>query len=406
MSFSAARKGKKKPIPMRTTVALLALLLPPLVAPAEERPAVEFGRGVPNFLAKIERDRRVHVAFLGGSITQNSKGHSAMLPNWMRERWPDVEFEVTNAGLSSTCSLTGVFRLADDVLAKGPVDLLVVEFAVNDDQDAAHPRDVSVRALEGIVRQYFAANPDGEVVCVHFVNPEILAKHLAGEEATSVAAHKAVARHYGLASVDVGLALAREIEGGRMTWEEDYKDTHPNPKGYQFATSLVAEVLGASPAAEAPVPVVLPEPLDPACYQDARRLDPQALSWLGGWTWAPVSKELIPLGSLRADYARYHALRADEPGNYLYHTFSGPTLAAFVLAGPDAGILEVSIDGGEWRPVDLHHRFSKGLNYPRSVLLADDLPGTFHTAAIRTSEKHHPDSGGHAATILYFGTNG
>ena len=40
--------------------------------------------------------------------------------------------------IASTCSTTGAFRLRDDVLIKGPVDLFFIEFAVNDDQDAGH----------------------------------------------------------------------------------------------------------------------------------------------------------------------------------------------------------------------------------------------------------------------------
>jgi hypothetical protein len=68
-------------------------------------------------------------------------------------------------------------------------------------------------------------------------------------------------------------------------------------------------------------------------------------------------------------------------------------------------MLEVSIDGGEWKPVDLYHRFSGGLNYPRSVLLADNLNPAFHNVAIRTSEQKNQASKGNAATILYLGVN-
>jgi hypothetical protein len=90
----------------------------------------------------------------------------------------------------------------------------------------------------------------------------------------------------------------------------------------------------------------------------------------------------------------------------------GPDLAslglhrcAFVLAGPDSGALEVSVDGSDWRRVELYHSFSKGLNYPRTVILADDLAGSYHTAAIRTAEEKPAGSEGNAATILFFGVN-
>lgn len=382
-------------------IAILALGL--VSIRAAETPVVELNGGVGNFLAKIQRDKKAHVAFFGGSITQNAGGHSKQVPDWLRAKWPDVEFTVTNAGLSSTCSVTGAFRFEQDVLSKGPVDLLIVEFAVNDDQDAMHDRRTAIRGLEGILRQYFAANPEGDVISVDFVNPEILAKHQAGEEAVSVAAHKAVARHYNIPVVDVGLALAREITAGRMTWEKDYKDTHPNPTGYAFATSLIVKPIEQSTAAEIKVHE-LPEPLDSGSFDGVARIDPQAMSWLGGWKFGTVSAELVPKGSIRKDYLDRPALRTDEAGSYLYHTFAGSALTAFILAGPDAGQLEVSVDGGDWKTVELYHRFSKGLNYPRSVILAEDLSGSLHTVAIRTSEKKHAESEGHAATILSFGS--
>ena len=134
-------------------------------------------------------------------------------------------------------------------------------------------------------------------------------------------------------------------------------------------------------------------------------VDPQVFSWLGGWKYEMVSPELLPMGSIRADYTAFKALRSDGAGDYLYHTFSGTMLGAFVLAGPDAGILEVSIDGGDWTKVDLYHEHSKGLNYPRSVILADGLTKSYHSAAIRVAEEKNPQSKGNTATILYFEVN-
>lgn len=381
--------------------------LPGIASSNEPAPAViEMGtRGASNFIARLEKEQKAHVAFLGGSITQNKTGHTKVVPDWLEAQWPQVEFTFTNAGLSSTCSTTGAFRADRDVFSKGQIDLLVVEFAVNDDQDAKHDRTTAIRGLEGIIRQYFEANPTGDVISVQFVNPGILAKAQAGEEAVSVAAHKAVARHYDVPIVDVGLALAREIAAGKMTWEADYKDTHPNPTGYQFASDLITKVIAETISGETPQTVALPEPLDPSSYSGAAMVDPQVFSWLGGWKYEMVSPELLPMGSIRADYTAFKALRSDGAGDYLYHTFSGTMLGAFVLAGPDAGILEVSIDGGDWTKVDLYHEHSKGLNYPRSVILADGLTKSYHSAAIRVAEEKNPQSKGNTATILYFEVN-
>lgn len=388
-------------------IPILATFFLAHLTQGEETPVIEMGsRGVSNFIAKMEKERKAHVAFLGGSITQKETGHSKKVADWLEKNWSDVDFTFTNAGLSSTCSMTGSFRLDRDVLSQGEVDLLVLEFAVNDDQDAGHDRETAIRGLEGIVRQYFEANPNGDIISVQYVNPEILEKKQNGEEAVSVAAHKTVARHYDLPIVDVGQGLANEIAAGTMTWNENYGGTHPNESGYIFSSGLITKVIEETISGETPQTVAIPVPLDPRSFASIELVDPQAMNWLGGWKWEPVSDALIPLGGIREDYKKYHALRSDEAGDYFYYTFSGNMLGAFVLAGPDAGILEVSIDGGEWSAVDLYHeKYSKGLNYPRSVLLADGLSNAYHTAAIRVSAEKNEQSKGHAATILNIAVN-
>jgi len=357
--------------------------------------------GAGNFLAVVDRDKKAHVAFLGGSITQKEMGHVKMVADWLEESFPDTEFTFTNAGLSSTCSLAGAYRFRGDVEEAGKPDLLIVEFAVNDDQDAGHSREMAIRGLEGIVRQYRSGNPYGDIISVQFVNPEILATKQAGEEAVSVAAHKAVARHYGISSVDVGEALAAEIAAGRMTWDAGYKGTHPNEKGYRFASDLIISVLENSVANPELTSSALPDPLHPGSFDQIDSLESESLAWLGGWRHEPVSRDLLPVGQIRGDYEGRMALRAEEAGCYLYHTILGSSLGAFVLAGPDAGALEVSVDGGEWNRVELYHRHSANLNYPRAVILADGLSPTYHQVAIRTA-KASAETGGESATILSF----
>ena len=85
--------------------------------------------------------------------------------------------------------------------------------------------------------------------------------------------------------------------------------------------------------------------------------------------------------------------------------FKGRALGAYVLAGPDSGVLEVSIDGGKWQRVDLYHRHSRGLHYPRTVMFDTDLKTGEHTAKIRLSNKSNPLSKGTAARILQFVVN-
>ena len=354
----------------------------------------------PQVKAAAEKGK-LRVVTLGGSITQNAKGHSAMVPEWLRGKYPDAEIEAVNAGLSSTCSTTGAFRLQRDVLYSGPVDLLVVEFAVNDDQDAMHSLEDATRGMEGIIRQMRMRSPATDILMVQYVNPGMLEKLQNGEVPISVQAHEAVAEHYGITSVNVVQALA----DGAMDWPT-YGGTHPKTAGYELATQLMTDALEKGLAAEPGEPKKLPDPLDEQSYDGATFVDPRSAACLGGWKWGKATKELIPKGAIRGDYEAMNVLRAEEAGTTLYLSFSGRAIGGFILAGPDSGIVEVSVDAGEWHSVDTYHRFSKSLNYPRSVMFASGLNPGGHQLALRIRQRGDEEgAGGNALNLLNFEVN-
>ena len=81
-------------------------------------------------------------------------------------------------------------------------------------------------------------------------------------------------------------------------------------------------------------------------------------------------------------------------------------MGAFVLAGPDAGVVEVQVDGGSWRSVNFYHRHSGGLHYPRTVVFAEDLNAGSHVLTIRISKATDAQSQGRAIRIMEFAVNG
>jgi hypothetical protein len=83
--------------------------------------------------------------------------------------------------------------------------------------------------------------------------------------------------------------------------------------------------------------------------------------------------------------------------------FEGTSVGAYVVAGPDAGVIEASVDGGPVRKVDLYHRFSRGLHYPRTVMLGTELRPGRHVLKLRVSGETH--SAGHAVRVMEFGVN-
>jgi hypothetical protein len=155
---------------------------------AEERNIISrdhYNNSLVQFLGK--KDGRV--AFMGGSITQMN-GYRPMVADWLKERFSQTKFEFINAGISSTCSTTGAFRLKEHVLDKGRIDLFFIEFAVNDDQDARHSKRECVRGMEGIIRHARTVQPEMDIVVTYFVNPGMLDQLKTGKVPMPIAAHE------------------------------------------------------------------------------------------------------------------------------------------------------------------------------------------------------------------------
>ncbi|QDU97297.1 SGNH/GDSL hydrolase family protein [Lignipirellula cremea] len=390
------------------------ILLGAAVATATEAPAAaskktsnvhgrsDFSRARDRF----EKTKKGHVAFIGGSITE-MEGYRPLLADWLKERFPDTEFTVTAAGISSTCSTTGAFRLERDVLSQGPVDLFFVEFAVNDDQDAHHTREECIRGLEGILRHTLLHHPQAEIVVTYFVNPDMRDALTAGKTPVPIAAHEKVARHYGVSSVNLAKEVAERIQRGDLTWET-YGGTHPKLPGNRLAADLIIDMLsqawqGDAPATPTPA-APLPAMLDEASYAAGRFVSPAEAKFTAPWQLHTPDWKKLP-GSCRGRFLEQKLLCADQAGAEFSLAFEGRAIGAYLLAGPDAGAVEASIDGGPFEKFDLYHHYSKGLHYPRTVMFADELePGT-HSLRLRIAADKNPASSGHAVRILQFTAN-
>ena len=353
----------------------------------------------------FETEKKGTVAFMGGSITENS-GYRDLVSEYLRERFPDTEFEFVAAGISSTCSTTGAFRLQRDVLAHDP-DLFFVEFAVNDDQDAVHARRECIRGMEGIVRHAKTYAPEMDIVVTHFVNPPILAALQEGRVPVSVTAHELVASHYGVASIGVAQEVAERIADKTLTWEE-YGGTHPKPAGYRLAGELMINLLQcawSSPLAEnQPESPKLAKSIDPQSYAQGRLVPVTQAETDEQWIHQqPVWKE-IP-GAVRSRFENRKVLCGHGIGAALSLDFQGTGIGMYLLAGPDAGLVEYSIDGAPFDSVDLYHRHSSGLHYPRTVMLAADLERGEHQLTLRVGKDRNPKSHGNAVRILDFTAN-
>ena len=388
---------------------LASLIVDPTVSIAAEPNRNIIRRGsYTNSQIKFEREKKGHVAFIGGSITEMN-GYRPMVCEDLQKRYPETKFTFTAAGISSTCSTTGAFRLNRDVLSKGPVDLFFIEFAVNDDQDAGHARRECIRGMEGIIRQCRKHNPNMDIVVTFFVNPGMLEMLQKDRTPVSMESHSAVLEHYEVSTIHLAREAADRIIAGTLTWKE-YGGTHPKPPGNRIGADMIKTLLSdawSKPLAKSAkfTAHLMPEGyLDKGSYSNGHFQALETASTDTGWKVHTPDWKNIP-GGKRARFTNIPLLCATEPGAETTVSFNGQAIGAYVVAGPDAGIIEASVDGGAFKKVDLFHRFSKGLHYPRTVMFAADLSANDHVLKLRISKDKNKESKGHAARVIQFAVN-
>lgn len=363
-------------------------------------------RNAPAVFAEKGKGR---IAFLGGSITEGNYFRPIVTADLQR-RFPSAALSFTVAGLSSTCSTAGAFRFQEDILSKGVPDVLFVEFAVNDDQDgfAGHSYDDCVRGMEGIVRQARRANPKMDIVMILFTNANELTLVRNGQVPVPYAGHIAVAEHYGIPTINLAKALANAESAGTFSWQAYGADCHPNAAGSQFGADLVVALLenqgwGSSTATVAAYS--LPEPLNVGAWDRGCWIDPMSVRRGAGWNYS--TPDWAALTGCRANYTGQDILWSTTPGSTCSFKFSGTDISAFVLAGPDAGMLEISVDGDAFIAYDLYSTaYSRSLQYPYTRVFRQGLADAEHTVTFRVGASKNAASTGTAVRLYRVGVNG
>jgi len=248
-------------------------------------------------------------------------------------------------------------------------------------------------------------SPRTEIVMVYFVNEGIMQTIQDGETPLTIGAHEQVAKHYGISSVNVAREVALAIKSGKYTWK-DYGGVHPKSFGYEIASEMiVAAIVGGWDSSDLKQPGALPALIDKDSYVNGRFVSVKEAKLKGGWRIGKVGRELLPVGSIRSQYESYDLLRGDAPGSSLRLKFSGRAIGAFILAGPDAGVVKAKVDGRDAGTRDLFHHHSAKLNYPRSVMFATGLRPGDHELELTIAETRNKKSVGTSVSILFFEVN-
>lgn len=366
-----------------------------------------YREGLANSAVKFEKERTGRIAFLGGSITYNP-GWRDSVCSTIRKRFPQTVFEFIMAGIPSFGSVPDVFRLDQDVLSKGKIDLLFVEAAVND-RTNGYSDKAQLRAMEGIVREARASNPKMDIIFMYFVDPDKIRDYSEGVIPREIINHENVAAHYNIPAVNLAKEVSERINNKEFTWEGNFLNLHPSPFGQQIYFRSISNLLENSWNPEkiknkGRVDYVLPPKLDKFSYDRGMLIPVGKEDAVNGWifdnAWVPSDKL-----ATRNGYVKVPMLVCSTPGKIKIFRFKGTAVGIAIASGPDSGILEYSIDNSKWNRLDLFTQWSKTVHLPWFLTLNDELVPGSHTLKIRLSNDKNQLSNGTSCILRYFYVN-
>ena len=360
-----------------------------------------------NSFRKFEKERRARVAFLGGSITEMD-GWRNMIERQLQQRFPYTQFEWVEAGIGSTGTTPGSFRLQHDILSKGKVDLLFVEAAVNDDTNGFSALE-QVRGMEGEVRHALESNPEMDIVMLHFIYDPFIPLIARRQMPDVILNHERVANHYLIPSVNLCQEIGERMQDGEFTWD-DFGGTHPKPFGHKFYAAAIGHLFdemwkGVSPEGPIVAHEIPVKPLDTYSYYNGDFIALEKARLNKGWklvgNWHPDNK-----AEKRNGFVDVPMLEATRPDDRLTLDFRGKAIGIFCVSGPSAGILEYSVDGAPFKELDTFTQWSHNLYIPWVYMLETELEDTDHKLVLRISKKKNPASLGTECQIRNFVVNG
>jgi hypothetical protein len=260
-----------------------------------------------------------------------------------------------------------------------------------------------LRGMEGVVRHVREANPLTDIIHIHFVMPPHMSDYNKGFVPMSIAQHEKVAVAYGNPSLNLALEVTDRIDAGEFTWDKDFKGLHPSAFGHQLYANSIARMLEdalTKPLANVATPHALSPMVDAQSYAKGRLGNITEAKIIKGFTleqaWKPVDGK-----GTRAGFVNVPALVGTEIGAEFEFSFDGTGCGLFIAVGPDAGRIEFSIDGGEYRKLETFTHWSAGLHLPWALILDDQLKPGKHTTQVRIAADHDPKGTGTALRVFH-----
>lgn len=300
--------------------------------------------GLPNFFNKVKNGKAVTIGYLGGSITRAENQYRLQSVMFIQDMFPEIKITGINAGVSGTGTDLGACRLYDQVLKYNP-DLVFVEFAVN----GAFPD-----GMEGIIRQIWKYNPLIDICLIYTIASGQSKIYAAGKVPENIRILEKIADHYAIPSVHMGLQASFLEKQGKLIWKSDQSfsgdtivfsadGTHPlEAGGNLYAEAIARAMLKMKNTAEVQIHQ-LNDPLIADNWEDAKMLDPKSSATFSP-DWEVVDPKRIESLNQFSGWFPY-VMKAEKPGASISFQFNGTMLGIFDVGGPEAGQIELELDG-------------------------------------------------------------
>ena len=329
-------------------------------------------------LMKSKKD--VTIGYIGGSVTEGRE-YSDVFTAYLKETYPENTITEVNAGVGGTTSFLGVYRSERDLFSYKP-DIVLIEFSLNDNQTKPE-FDYSIfgRTVEGLIRKALKLNENMIIIQFGITSTPLEENFFSkGINPQSHEVHMKVAKHYNIPYINAGKIIHDNIVKNNDDISTFWNDScHPNKKGGKAYADILIDSLkdydwdinkNAGP-------------LYDNNLENAQLLmgkDYKNDNW-------KVSKCTL-YGKL-PDY-----IYCNKPGAEVEVDFYGSAIGIYCTTEKDSGILEYSIDGGEWVKVSTWDNYCLSFNRAHNYIFDSDLEKKTHKLVVRVCEEKDEDSEG------------
>lgn len=266
------------------------------------------------------------IGYLGASTLAQQNGYRPRLHTWLCQETGN-EHRAVNAGLGANGSLCSVFVMDKLVLPHSPV-LCFIDLSVADMAPFTPLSEVGP-VMEGIVRKLLSQKT--QICFLYMYRSDRQFREM--DEVVRI--HEAVAAHYGIPSINLGLKLEQQILDGNLTREAICTDMlHTHPQGAAIIANHLTEALSSVFSVDSPIAILPEQRLFLRSYEHTKVVE--------------ITNEMFLQGKSSGDgmfrlFYKYKTVTEHNPVSF--RTMDGEVVGILAIVGKESGIISVLSNG-------------------------------------------------------------